>query len=477
VNEIKLRTLLLTGDLGFGQALARALGDGFEVETREAGELAAPEDGKAPWEVVVLDFEGARNSVEEELELVQRVHRIELPPPVVVIRASREPGLTARLIESGVYDTLAGPPDMTELRLVLRRAAKFHRAEQELHQLRSKLTGPKGLDKLVGNSERMQQVFAMARRVAPCDVNVLVTGETGTGKELLARAIHNLSARAGGPFVAFSCANLPESLVEDELFGHEKGAFTGALTMRRGCFETANCGTVFLDEIGDLGLGLQPKLLRVIQERVFSRLGSNALVSANVRLVCATHQNLEEMVQQGRFREDLYYRLNVVQLSLPPLRERREDIPLLAYHFLRQFAQQYGKKVSRFAPRVLLALEDHTWPGNVRELENVIQRAVVLADGPTIQMWHLPASFHTSLQPSQVLRSYEEEVRDFKRRLILRVLRECGWQKAATARTLGLARPYLHRLITQLQIREEGEEPQVEPLDQLTPTGPSGRPS
>ncbi len=475
--EAKIQTLLLTGDFGFGQALARALGDGFEVETREAEDLSSHEDGKAPWQVVVLDFEGAGSEVEQEVDLVHRIHRIELPPPVVVIRTSGVPGLTTRLIESGVYDTLAGPPDMTELRLVLRRAVRFHRAEQELHQLRSKLTGTKGLDKLVGNSERMQQVFAMVRRVAPNDVNVLITGETGTGKELLARAIHKLSARAAGPFVAFSCANLPESLVEDELFGHEKGAFTGALTMRRGCFETANGGTLFVDEVGDLGLGLQPKLLRVVQERLFSRLGSNALVSANVRLVCATHQNLEEMAKQGQFRQDLYYRLNVVQLSLPALRDRREDIPLLAYHFLRQFAQQYGKKVSRFAPRVLLSLEDHTWPGNVRELENVIQRAVVLADGPTIQMWHLPASFHTSLQPSQVLRSYEEEVRDFKRRLILRVLRECGWQKAATARTLGLARPYLHRLIAQLQIREEDEEPQVDSLDQLNPARPSGRPS
>jgi DNA-binding NtrC family response regulator len=471
VTEPKIRTLLLTGDFGFGQALARALGEGFNVETSEGSEPASLENVKVPWEVVLLDFEGAGNDVEAELELLRRIHRIELPPPVVVIRANGEPGLTTKLIENGVYDTLAGPPDMTELRLILRRALKFHRAEQELHQLRSNLAGVKGLDKLVGNSERMQQVFALARRIAPCDVNALITGETGTGKELLARAIHNLSGRAGGPFVAFSCANLPESLVEDELFGHEKGAFTGALGLRRGCFETANGGTIFLDEVGDLGLGLQPKLLRVLQERVFSRLGTNALVSANVRLVCATHQNLEEMVAQGKFREDLYYRLNVVQLTLPALRDRREDIPLLAYHFLRQFALQYGKKVSRFAPRVLLALEDHTWPGNVRELENVIQRAVVLADGPTIQMWHLPASFHTSLQPSQVLRSYEEEVRDFKRRLILRVLRECGWQKAATARTLGLARPYLHRLISQLQIREEDEVQQLESLEQLTPTG------
>jgi DNA-binding NtrC family response regulator len=471
VSETKTRVLILTDEAGVGQVLARALGESFHVETSEARAPSALDGAKAPWDVVLLDFEGSGAGIEAELELVRRINRLEPAPPTVVIRASEGQELTTRLIENGVYDTLAGPPDMVELRLILRRAARFHQAEKELHQLRSNLSGAKGLDKLVGNSPSMQQVFALARRVAPCDVNVLITGETGTGKELLARAIHNLSGRAAGPFVAFSCANLPESLVEDELFGHEKGAFTGALGMRRGCFETASAGTLFLDEIGDLGLGLQPKLLRIIQERAFSRLGSNTVLNANVRLVCATHQNLDEMVGQGRFREDLYYRMNVVQMSLPSLRERREDIPLLAYHFLRQFAQQYGKKVSRFAPRVLLSLEDHTWPGNVRELENVIQRAVVLADGPTIQMWHLPASFHTSMQPSQTLRSYDEEVRDFKRRLILRVLRECGWQKAATARTLGLARPYLHRLISQLQIREEEEEPTPEPLEQIAPTG------
>jgi len=473
VSAEKIRLLLVTMDVGFGQALARALGEGFQVETTEASESDPLEDPKSAWDVVLLDFNAAGGSIDAELELVRRIHRLELPPLVVVIRAGEEPGLTTRLIENGVYDTLVGPPDIVELRLILRRATQFHQAEKELQQLRSNLSGSKGLDKLVGNSEGMQQVFALARRVAPCDVNVLITGETGTGKELLARAIHNVSPRAAGSFVAFSCANLPESLVEDELFGHEKGAFTGALVMRRGCFETANGGTLFLDEVGDLGLGLQPKLLRILQERTFSRLGSNTLLTSNVRLLCATHQNLEEMVGQGRFREDLYYRMNVVQLNLPSLRARREDIPLLAYHFLRQFAQQYGKKVSRFAPRVLLALEDHSWPGNVRELENVIQRAVVLADGPTIQMWHLPATFHSTIEPSQLLRSYEEEVRDFKRRLILRVLRDCGWQKAAAARTLSLARPYLHRLISQLQIREEDEEQPVEPLDHVAPTSRS----
>jgi DNA-binding NtrC family response regulator len=324
----------------------------------------------------------------------------------------------------------------------------------------------------------MQELFALARKIAPCDVNVLVTGETGTGKELLARAIHHLSGRNTGPLVAFSCANLPENLVEDELFGHEKGAFTGALMARRGRVEAADRGTLFLDEIGDLGLGLQPKLLRVIQERNFERLGSNKTISVDIRLICATNRNLAEMVQQSKFREDLFYRLNVVQIHLPPLRERRDDIPLLAQQFLLKSAQQFKKKARRFSPQALHAMEDHTWPGNVRELENVVQRAVVLSEEQTVDVSSLPASIRsvslavglsTGPDAAQLSHSYEDEVRRFKRALVLRALRECGWRKAECARTLGVARGYLHRLINQLGIQEG--DPNVERREDY-PLGP-----
>ena len=236
----------------------------------------------------------------------------------------------------------------------------------------------------------MQELFALARKIGPCDVNVLITGETGTGKELLARAIHQSSLRASRPIVAFSCANLPDTLIEDELFGHERGAFTGALAMRRGRMESADQGSLFLDEIGDLGLGLQPKLLRVLQERSFERLGGNTTVSVNIRLISATHQNLQEMVQQGKFREDLFYRLNVVHMHIPPLRERRDDIVLLAQLFLVAAAQRFNKKVKRFSHQALLALEEYSWPGNVRELENAVQRALVLSEGQTVDVAHLP---------------------------------------------------------------------------------------
>jgi DNA-binding NtrC family response regulator len=317
----------------------------------------------------------------------------------------------------------------------------------------------------------MQELFALAQKIAPCDVNVLITGETGTGKELLARAIHQLSSRHVRPMVAFSCANLPETLIEDELFGHEKGAFTGAFTMRRGRIETADQSTLFLDEIGDLALGLQPKLLRVLQERNFERLGGNNTVNVNVRVICATNRDLSDLVREGKFREDLFYRLNVVQMHLPALRERRDDIPLLAQHFLKCSAEQFGKKAKRFSQPALHALEDYAWPGNVRELQNAVQRAVVLTEGPTVELHQLPASLRGACETTpQLSRSYEREVRDFKRRLILRTLRECGWRKSESARTLGVARGYLHRLMNQLNIQQIEEEALAEVAAQLAPT-------
>ena len=272
--------------------------------------------------------------------------------------------------------------------------------------------------------------------------------------------------------------------MEDELFGHEKGAFTGAIMNRCGRLEAADHGTLFLDEIGDLGVGLQPKLLRVLQERRFERLGGNKTINVDLRLVCATNRNLGEMVQQGKFREDLYYRLNVVQLHLPPLRERRDDIPLLAQQFLVKAAQQFQKKTRNISPVAMQALEEYNWPGNVRELENVVQRGVALCDGFTVDVCHLPTALRSEreepvAQPAAadaeslaVSHSYEDEVRRFKRGLILRTLHQCGWRKAECARTLGVARGYLHRLINQLGIQDREMERSSERRDDNLPFGP-----
>ncbi len=298
-------------------------------------------------------------------------------------------------------------------------------------------------------------MFALARKIAPWNVSALITGETGTGKELIARAIHRLSPRSSGAFVAFSCANQTDTLVDDELFGHERGAFTGATTNRRGRFESADGGTLFLDEIGDLPLPLQAKLLRVLQERAFERLGGAQTLKVDVRLICATHRNLLEMVKRGAFREDLYHRLNVVQIHLPPLRERRSGIGILARHFLERAAKEFGKPPMSLSYAALTALEEYDWPGNVRQLENVIKRAVVLAEESTIQPCHLPPAVSAGFPQQAAFGSYFAYVREFKRRLLLRALTECRGSKSEAARGLGLGRGYLDRLIKVMGIRSQ----------------------
>ena len=455
-----VRLLLLSKDIGLMDAIARALGSDFESRNSNDMGLARSDDWRKWCEVALLDLRASSTGGDQSLGIraMDQIRESGSRPPMIVFCDEEDRSLMDRAMERGAYDTVANPPNMIELRLILQRAAKMHRAEEELEHLRLQAQDTTRMDDLLGTSGPMQELFALSQKIAPCDVSVLITGETGTGKELLARAIHRISARAASPLVAFSCANLPETLIEDELFGHEKGAFTGALTSRRGRLEMAERGTLFLDEIGDLNISLQPKLLRVLQERSFERLGSSATTSVNIRVISASNRNLTELVQQGRFREDLYYRINVVQMHIPPLRERHEDIPLLANHFLQLAARQFNRKATDFSAPALRSLEEHSWPGNVRELENAVKRAVVLVEGQTVELWHLPSSILPTSQGPSAARSYEEEIRQFKRRLILRSLRECGWQKAETARALGIARGYLHRLINQLDIRQKEPE-------------------
>ena len=458
MSEQILRVYFLTQDLAFVDPLARALGPAFAIKGSSDLHPEQTREIRTQCDAVMLDLRSAstRGNHESALRLIDEIGNVPSAPPLVALCDEGDRQVILDAIERGVYDTVTNPPNMMELRLVLRRAYLFQSAVEEAGRLRESAHSAGRLNELLGTAPAMQELFVLAQKIAPCDVNVLITGETGTGKELLARAIHQLSSRHTRPMVAFSCANLPETLIEDELFGHEQGAFTGAFTMRRGRIETADQSTLFLDEIGDLALGLQPKLLRVLQERSFERLGGNNTVNVNVRVICATNRDLSELVREGKFREDLFYRLNVVQMHLPPLRERRDDIPLLAHHFLKCSAEQFGKKAKRFSQTALHALEDYSWPGNVRELQNAVQRGVVLTEGPTIELHQLPATLRGSCEVTpQLGRSYENEVRDFKRRLILRTLRECGWRKSESARALGVARGYLHRLMNQLNIQEE----------------------
>jgi DNA-binding NtrC family response regulator len=474
MNEEPIRVWLLSSDSTFWQVASRALGGSYELQ--RDSQLLMNDHGlpEGWWDVALLDLRatGHEPGPEAGFELLNHILQTELPPPVIVMLDEEDRELCKRAMELGAHDTFVGTHDMAELRLGLRRAYRFRKTEEELRLLRSQAVVGQGLPELIGFCESMQQVFSLVHKAAPCDVSVLVTGETGTGKGMLARALHKLSPRASAPFVAFSCANLPETLVEDELFGHERGAFTGAIGMRRGRIEVSDRGTLFLDEIGDLALGLQSKLLRVLQERSFERLGSNTPIQTNFRLICATHRSLAEMVEKGEFREDLYYRLNVVQIHLPPLRERREEIPVLAYHFLERFAKQFGKKTRRFSRNALHSMEEYEWAGNVRELENVVQRAVVMAEGTTVDVGHLPARFGEGFLEPQAGSTYEEEVRHFKRRLLIRTLQECGWCKVEAARKLGVARSYLHRLIAQLQIAAPEANPPASYVEEKTWSAP-----
>jgi len=467
LERTNLQVFLVSDDSSLGGLLGRALGEGFVLRNQSVESIEGLKEFFSWSDVFLVDLRKATlDSTDGSFQFLDAVHRIPVHPPVVVLCDEEQRELTLGAIERGAIDSTTHPPNIPELRLLLRRAHRFYMAEKELRELRAEQDRSGRLHSLLGTSAPMQEIFGLARRIAPADVNVLITGETGTGKELMARAIHQMGSRSSGPLVAFSCANLPDTLVEDELFGHEKGAFTGAFLGRQGKIEAANHGSLFLDEVGDLPIGLQPKLLRVLQERSFERLGSNRNIEVDVRLISATNQKLSELVKQGKFREDLYYRLNVVEIHLPPLRDRRDDISLLAHHFLQKYAQVFKKNVKRFSASALAAFDHYDWPGNVRELENVIQRAVVLSEGQTLELSSLPVAFRgaepepvvlPSLAPQGAATSYEAELRRFKKSLVLRTLQQYGWRKAESARALGVARGYLHRLINQLEIREPEE--------------------
>jgi DNA-binding NtrC family response regulator len=385
------------------------------------------------------------------LKTLQRLVRNPAGIPVVAFLSTDEREVMREALSAGAFDHFVETGSMQELRLVLRRAGRFQELRRELQRLQAPAHNPGEFAAMVGTDNSMRPVFSLASKVAPTDANVLITGESGTGKELLARSIHSASSRSSQPFLAVACSSLPETLIEAELFGHEKGAFTGANAARVGRFEAAGEGTIFLDEVGDLAPALQVKLLRVLQERTLERLGSNQSRPMEARVICATHRNLQQLARDGSFRLDLYYRLNTVEITLPPLRERRDDIALLAHTFLQGFNQRHRRSAQRLSAAALCALEEYDWPGNVRELQNVIERAVVICDGPEIGIEHLPSQF-AAWSESDSGNSFDEEVRNFKRRLILRTLAECGNNKVQAARFLKIARSSIHRLIEELDI-------------------------
>ena len=357
------------------------------------------------------------------------------------------------LVRLGAFGYSRRPPSIRDLKMMLLRAhdqSALKKVPQPSPLFRDEANS---CDMLIGSSTRMRNVYDLVRRVTNINASVLITGESGTGKELIASAIHNLGNRSGRPFVAVSCGAIPETLIEAELFGHDKGAFTGTVGARVGLMEQAGDGTLFLDEIGELSQATQVKLLRVLQQREFSRLGSNRLIPLRARIVFATHQDLSDMVAQGRFRQDLFYRINVMHIEAPSLQDRPEDIPVLAQHFLAKYSETYEKPMQGFQPEALSLLQSHAWPGNVRELENVVQRAIILSSGSMIEQEDLPevlreegvVSIDTFLPPD----SFEGQLRDSKVKLALAAVRENNGNKTLAARSLRISRAYLHRLIRQ----------------------------
>jgi len=395
-------------------------------------------------------------------------------PPVVMITAHGNERTAVEAIKAGAYDYLAKPFEVDELRLVVKNALEAASLKRENQRLRAELKAAQGLGELLGGSEPMRRIFDLINKVAATDVTVLLHGESGTGKELVARAIHEQSqTRRRGQFVAMNCAALPSELIESELFGHERGAFTGAAGQRKGKFELADGGTIFLDEIGDMSLNTQAKLLRVLEERKIERLGSAQAIPIDVRVISATNRDLQTAVAQEKFRADLYYRLRVVQIDLPPLRVRRADISLLAEHFLTAYAAKYQLKCTTISPAALKRLVAYDWPGNVRELRNAIERSAVLADSASLQAEDLPAEINAAsktphdkpaetfqratpaaepadILPIPYLADFREARREFERAYIERVLNETGGNVTRAAERVGMHRQSLQQKLKDL---------------------------
>jgi two-component system, NtrC family, response regulator HydG len=344
-------------------------------------------------------------------------------------------------LKNGAYDYVNKPLDPEEIAHLVTKAMSHRRTQQENARLKETVAEIACPSEIIGQSAAMKRVFDAIETVAPTDATVLVTGESGTGKELVARAVHTGSPRRFHPLIVIHCGALTETLLESELFGHEKGAFTGAQYRKKGKFEIAEGGTVFLDEIGDISLKTQTDLLRVLQEREIVRVGGNQTIKIDFRVVAATNKDLEQLIEEGKFRPDLYYRLNVFHVEMPPLRERREDIPLLVNHFVRKFSNEMGKRITRVAPAAMNGLQQYNWPGNVRELENAVERAMVVAQEPELrdQDFTLKAKNGAGLGFGDV-RSLE----DVERTHILRVLDECNGNQTRTAEVLGIDRVTLH---------------------------------
>ena len=434
---------------------------GYDVEVAGTGEGAVAKLDDTAYDLVLTDLALGRGL--SGMDVLRTAKELRPETVVVMITAHGSETIAVEAMKAGAEDYVPKPFDNDEIRLVVQRALDRTRLERENRLLLEQVQRQYGFENLIGSGAAMRRVFETLQKVAETDLTVLVRGESGTGKELVAQALHNRSSRRNRPFVPVNCAAISRELVESELFGHEKGAFTGADARRQGRFEAADGGTIFLDEIGDMAPETQAKVLRVLQERSFERVGGTKPIEVDVRVVAATHRNLEQDVKEGRFREDLYYRLKVVEIELPPLRERREDVPALAQRFLETVTERLGRDKKRIGEDALARLVRHPWPGNVRELQNVIEQATVLSSGPEIAPddLHLPEEGATPVAVDADLSSLafsdakKSMVERFERDFLLAALRRNGGNISRTAESIGMVRQSLQQKIRELGLRSE----------------------
>jgi len=451
----RIRVGLHSQDPKLQPLLAPALGKDFQVVTEPDQTRLRTLVENASLDVVLLDLDSESSNVADQIEFYDQISEFNVAVVVMTDDPSRPVAID--LVQRGAHSYCRKPPALRELKVIIRRAYEHTIMKRELESQRILDTAgpepePARCDGLIGSSPEMCTVYDLIHRVANLNASVLITGESGTGKELIAQAIHNLGDRANAPFVAVSCGAIPETLIESELFGHEKGAFTGTTGVRTGYFEQAGNGTLLLDEIGELSQQTQVKLLRVLQQRQFSRLGSGRAIPLKARVLFSTHRDLERMVAEGMFRLDLFYRLNVMTIKAPALADRPGDIAFLARFFMKRYSEQYNKRVTQISPGAVAALEEYDWPGNVRELENVIQSALIRADTDAIMPMDLPERFRETPVAEDdpdlpQVGSFERLLRDFKYKIAMKAIEDCRGNKTLAARSLNISRAYLHRLI------------------------------
>ena len=443
------RLLLVDDDPGILRGLKWSFGE-YELFTASDRESALRQVRNHRPAVVTLDLglPPAPDGAEEGLRALSEILALAPETKVIVVTGNEQREHAVRAIGLGAWDFYQKPIDGEVLALIVRRAFNVHELETENRRLQQQTRDP-GFQGIITSSERMNALCRTIEKVAPTDISVLLLGESGTGKELFAHALHTLSPRRPGPFIAINCAAIPDNLLESELFGHEKGAFTGAVRQVKGKIELAGKGTLFLDEIGDMPPALQVKMLRFVQERVIERVGGREQIAVDVRIVCATHQDLEARIRTGEFREDLYYRIGELSLDIPPLRERDDDCIVLARHLIDKFSADHGRRRLQLAPDAIAVLRRHPWPGNVRELENRIKRAVILAEGPTIGAVHMGLTAPAGVNGREVPATLQEVRDEAERKALLAALTESAGNLSAAAKILGVSRPTVYSLLKQ----------------------------